>query len=517
MNTFLIVLQFAFKVIAMGPLPRVRSPRSSQISRRCLAKAIVAPMRWIQWPRSWYRITVNRILHQNRQVFNKSLWKMEIVLVTIAIVIWGTQCVPPSPDTRACGLQSKSALSPRHRSRHTNASDSIRSPSIAVGGPVFPSAQQFGTIRNVPAAFQSHEAINGPGLRQAPTPTINRPTVAPPRPPNIKPPPPPIRSVSNTNLTTLPFSVAPSAANTNNYGSASNVSTLKDQFSIKAQLAAPSSVNNVSMVAQSDNSVSAGNLSASKERSVNGAAPPLPPHRAFPAPPPPVRQTSIVCVSSELIAKTVCFNLHFSRFRRHRRRAVTTARHPFRWDTPQCAPTAPPRPSRQSSGPWWISSRQPPTFAPSGPSSTWRWSSADDFTTLRNFRHQHRSQYYIKCILVEMLKPQLVCYDFQLGIIINYNIFYFFFIINLSSLSLFSIMFFFFFLIWFWFCIFREKEKYTINKNWVEKSENCFQLVSVVWMPTNNVARAREMNALGCIFFFVSKLLGSIEKRKKKL
>lgn len=48
-----------------------------------------------------------------------------------------------------------------------------------MAGSTFP--QQFGTIRGVPAAFQSQDAINSVSMR--PAPTISRPTVAPPRPP----------------------------------------------------------------------------------------------------------------------------------------------------------------------------------------------------------------------------------------------------------------------------------------------------------------------------------------------
>lgn len=197
-----------------------------------------------------------------------------------------------------------------------------RSPPISLpGGPVFPSSQHFGTMRGPPQMFQSQDAINSTTSRQPPIPTINRPTVAPPRPPNNKPPPPPIRSVSNTNLTTLPLSVAPSSvsagANTS-FGSASNVSTLKEQYAVKSPIGAANSVNNVSTLHNSNsNSNSTNNTSAAvaannyvsssssshgsssniapaKERSPNGNAPPLPPHRTCPAPPPPMRQTSNV-------------------------------------------------------------------------------------------------------------------------------------------------------------------------------------------------------------------------------
>lgn len=178
-----------------------------------------------------------------------------------------------------------------------------RSPPIGiVGGPTFPSTQHFGTMRGAPAGFQSQETINT-SIRQAPNPPVSRPTVAPPRPPNIKPPPPPIRSVSNTNLTTLPLSVPSNVTSANSFGSATNVSTLKDQFSsIKQQNNGANSVNNVSTLSttnngsnNSSNDGSTNNLSSlSKERNMNGVAPPLPPHRTCPAPPPPLRQTSIV-------------------------------------------------------------------------------------------------------------------------------------------------------------------------------------------------------------------------------
>ncbi|XP_031640178.1 WAS/WASL-interacting protein family member 2 isoform X4 [Contarinia nasturtii] len=189
---------------------------------------------------------------------------------------------------------------------------SNRSPPISVAGSTFPATQQFGTIRGIPTAFQSQESVS---IR--PAPTISRPTVAPPRPPIEaklaaaatkeqsprsvppekrsqgrckSPPPPPIRSISNTNLPTLPLSIPPSAmspnlsnisnSSTNNFGgSASNVSTL---------------INNVMLTT---NTGSANNLSVTKDRSpntsMNSIAPPLPPHRTCPAPPPPIRQTSI--------------------------------------------------------------------------------------------------------------------------------------------------------------------------------------------------------------------------------
>lgn len=161
-------------------------------------------------------------------------------------------------------------------------------------------------MRGAPPSFQSQDAINT-SIRQQPSVPISRPTVAPPRPPNMKPPPPPIRSISNTNLTTLPLSMPASVANANNFGSASNVSTLKEQFSsIKTQSDVTSSANNVSSLVSSTSTLNSSNASAnhtnitlspasSKDRNVNGTiAPPLPPHRTCPAPPPPIRQTSIV-------------------------------------------------------------------------------------------------------------------------------------------------------------------------------------------------------------------------------
>ncbi|XP_037051851.1 WAS/WASL-interacting protein family member 2 isoform X2 [Bradysia coprophila] len=166
---------------------------------------------------------------------------------------------------------------------------SPRSPPVTTsGGPVFPTTQHFGTMRGAPQQFQSQDSINRP----APTAPIGRPTVAPPRPPNIKPPPPPtpIRSISNTNLTNLPLSLPPNAVNSNsNFGSATNVSsnasTLKKQM--KHQVGS-SSVNDVSSMHNTANSISNNNLGMQSEKS----APPLPPHRTCPAPPPPVRQNS---------------------------------------------------------------------------------------------------------------------------------------------------------------------------------------------------------------------------------
>ncbi|XP_031640172.1 verprolin isoform X2 [Contarinia nasturtii] len=231
-------------------------------------------------------------------------------------------CAPKPPVTAA-----KNGLSPLNNiSNTTNNGNSSnrsivsraqsmrapRSPPISVAGSTFPATQQFGTIRGIPTAFQSQESVS---IR--PAPTISRPTVAPPRPPIEaklaaaatkeqsprsvppekrsqgrckSPPPPPIRSISNTNLPTLPLSIPPSAmspnlsnisnSSTNNFGgSASNVSTL---------------INNVMLTT---NTGSANNLSVTKDRSpntsMNSIAPPLPPHRTCPAPPPPIRQTSI--------------------------------------------------------------------------------------------------------------------------------------------------------------------------------------------------------------------------------
>ncbi|KAJ6648050.1 hypothetical protein Bhyg_03275, partial [Pseudolycoriella hygida] len=168
----------------------------------------------------------------------------------------------------------------RHHSMKTP-----RSPPVTSGGPIFPTAQHFGTMRGAPQQFQSQDAINQ-----------SRPTVAPPRPPNMKPPPPPtpIRSVSNTNLTNLPLSLPPNAVNnSSNFGSASNVSSGSNVSTLKKQIKHPigsSSVNDVSSMhnTTNNNSISNNNLGTQNEKS----APPLPPHRTCPAPPPPVRQNS---------------------------------------------------------------------------------------------------------------------------------------------------------------------------------------------------------------------------------
>ncbi|XP_055316855.1 WAS/WASL-interacting protein family member 2 isoform X2 [Sitodiplosis mosellana] len=232
-------------------------------------------------------------------------------------------CAPKPPVTAKNGLNALTTTNNGNSTRSSvSRSQSVRaprSPPISVAGSTFP--QQFGTIRGVPAAFQSQDAINSVSLR--PAPTINRPTVAPPRPPieaksaavrekeqaprtgppesrsqgrTKSPPPPPKRSVSNTNLPALPLSVASSALSPNlnsisnsaaiNFGgSASNVSTL---------------MNNITQTA---NTGSANNLSVAKDRSPNTssnsiAPPPPPPHRNCPAPPPPIRQTSITPNSS---------------------------------------------------------------------------------------------------------------------------------------------------------------------------------------------------------------------------
>ncbi|XP_037051852.1 WAS/WASL-interacting protein family member 2 isoform X3 [Bradysia coprophila] len=190
--------------------------------------------------------------------------------------------VPPPPITQQ--QHSNESNSSALFKKQTN-----RSPPVTTsGGPVFPTTQHFGTMRGAPQQFQSQDSINRP----APTAPIGRPTVAPPRPPNIKPPPPPtpIRSISNTNLTNLPLSLPPNAVNSNsNFGSATNVSsnasTLKKQM--KHQVGS-SSVNDVSSMHNTANSISNNNLGMQSEKS----APPLPPHRTCPAPPPPVRQNS---------------------------------------------------------------------------------------------------------------------------------------------------------------------------------------------------------------------------------
>lgn len=132
-----------------------------------------------------------------------------------------------------------------------------------------------------------------------------RPTVAPPRPPNIKPPPPPtpIRSISNQNLTNLPLSLPPNAVNSNsNFGSASNVSTVSNVSTLKKQMkhqVGSGSVNDVSTMHNTSNSNSVSNNVASNNNlgmQNEKSAPPLPPHRTCPAPPPPIRQNSNVSI-----------------------------------------------------------------------------------------------------------------------------------------------------------------------------------------------------------------------------
>lgn len=133
-----------------------------------------------------------------------------------------------------------------------------------------------------------------------------RPTVAPPRPPSIKPPPPPTpnRSISNTNLSNLPLSLPPSATSTNNgtqFGSVSNISSALAKQQHRHQIST-GSVNDVSSMHNSNisNTSSSSNTligssnslsiaAAVIDRSPNGVAPPpLPPHRTCPAPPPPL-------------------------------------------------------------------------------------------------------------------------------------------------------------------------------------------------------------------------------------
>lgn len=169
---------------------------------------------------------------------------------------------------------------------------SPRSPPVAPSGPNFPN--HFGTLRGPPSSFQSSESIarqNNP---------IGRPAAPPPKPPVMKPPPPPpIRSVSNTNLSHLPMSLAPEEPATANFGSANNVASLADELKSKLNNSSGGgSVNNVATLASttSSNSIvsSTGSSSAlSKEKTLSSgsikstAAPPLPPHRTCPAPPPP--------------------------------------------------------------------------------------------------------------------------------------------------------------------------------------------------------------------------------------
>lgn len=100
-----------------------------------------------------------------------------------------------------------------------------------------PSVQHFGTTRGPPQMFQSQDSLNSTVTRQAPILPISRPTVAPPRPPNIKP------LVNNTHNNDI---------NSYSYG-----------------------------------------MNTSRDRNINVNPPPLPPHRTCPAlPPPPQGQTN---------------------------------------------------------------------------------------------------------------------------------------------------------------------------------------------------------------------------------
>lgn len=170
---------------------------------------------------------------------------------------------------------------------------SPRSPPVAPSGPNFP-ANHFGTLRGPPSSFQSSESIaryNNP---------IGRPAAPPPKPPVMKPPPPPpVRSVSNTNLSHLPLSLAPEAPEPN-FGSANNVaSAVADE--LKSKLVNSGSANNVATLTPTTSSnsiVSASQLSIGSTKTLSSgsikstAAPPLPPHRTCPAPPPPQLNTS---------------------------------------------------------------------------------------------------------------------------------------------------------------------------------------------------------------------------------
>lgn len=194
----------------------------------------------------------------------------------------------PNYAPKPPGLQQMIAASKVSVTRH-HSMRSPKSPPIApaAGANTFPDTPPFATMRGAPTQlFQSNDSINSTVMRTAPSAPISRPTVAPPRPPNIKPPPPPLRSLSNTNLTSLPLSVAPSSAGASTtFGSASNVFTLKEQFGTAV------SVGNLSST--STTTASNNNLTAAKDRSPSHeVAPPLPPHRNSPAPPPPVRQSS---------------------------------------------------------------------------------------------------------------------------------------------------------------------------------------------------------------------------------
>uniref|UniRef100_A0A0A1X434 WAS/WASL-interacting protein family member 2 n=1 Tax=Zeugodacus cucurbitae TaxID=28588 RepID=A0A0A1X434_ZEUCU len=221
---------------------------------------------------------------------------------------------------------------------------SPRSPPIAApGAPIFPTQQHFGTMRTPLAQLcQSQEAINSSGMRPAPNPPIGRPTVAPPKPPSVKPPPPPTpaRSVSNSNLNSIvagqsgaangnaaiPYSAVNSTlvssvnSNSNNYSSStttqppstssssSSVSALRDQFRSTTNGTPPPPLPPTASAVKSSSSGSmqgspgspGSRHTSSREKPIkpiilNGGplnAPPLPPHRTVQAPPPPLRQTS---------------------------------------------------------------------------------------------------------------------------------------------------------------------------------------------------------------------------------
>lgn len=164
---------------------------------------------------------------------------------------------------------------------------SPRSPPVAPGGPNF-GVNHFGTLRGPPSNFTSSESIarqNNP---------IGRPAAPPPKPPAMKPPPPPpIRSVSNTNLSHLPMSLAPDAPEPN-FGSANNVaSAVADE--LKSKLVNSGSANNVATLTNttssnsivSNSQLSIGSTKTLSSGSIKSTAPPLPPHRTCPAPPPP--------------------------------------------------------------------------------------------------------------------------------------------------------------------------------------------------------------------------------------
>lgn len=168
---------------------------------------------------------------------------------------------------------------------------SPRSPPVAPSGPNYPN--HFGTLRGPPSSFTSSESLarqNNP---------IGRPAAPPPKPPAMKPPPPPpIRSVSNTNLSHLPMSLAPEPTEPN-FGSANNVaSAVADE--LKSKLVNSGSANNVATLTSTTSSnsiVSNSQLSIASTKtissgSIKSTAPPLPPHRTCPAPPPPQLNTS---------------------------------------------------------------------------------------------------------------------------------------------------------------------------------------------------------------------------------